>query len=96
VKSRIACFVLAVGAGVPGWCQVPQFTITTVAGNGNAGSTGDGGPATSAELNGPRGVTEDIYGNLYIAEYYGQRVRMVTPDGTITTLAGKRRTGLRG
>ncbi len=75
------------------WPQAPQFTITTVAGNGAAGDSGDGGPATSAELNGPRGVTEDIFGNLYIAEYYGQRVRKVTPAGAILTLAG---TGVQG
>jgi hypothetical protein len=85
-------FVLS-GCMTAAWAQAPQFTIQTVAGTGTAGSTGDGGPATSAELNGPRGVTEDIYGNLYIAEYYGQRVRKVTPNGTITTLAG---TGVQG
>ncbi|MGB6946258.1 MAG: hypothetical protein WBE37_27925 [Bryobacteraceae bacterium] len=93
MKSRIAWFLLIVGAGVPGWSQVPTFTISTVAGTGGAGDTGDGGPATSAEVNGPRGVTEDIFGNLYIAEYYGQRVRKVTPGGIITTLAG---TGVAG
>ncbi len=93
MKSRIAWFLLVAGVGVPGWCQTPQFTITTVAGNGTAGDSGDGGPATSAELNGPRGVTEDIFGNLYIAEYYGQRVRKVSPNGMITTLAG---TGIQG
>lgn len=77
----------------PGWGQAPTFTISTVAGTGAAGDSGDDGPAVNAELNGPRGVTEDIYGNLYIAEYYGQRVRKVTPGGTITTLAG---TGVAG
>lgn len=70
------------------WGQAPQFTIQTVAGDGTAGSTGDGGPATSAELNNPRRVTEDIYGNLYISEWDGNRVRKVTPTGIITTLAG--------
>ncbi len=93
MKLRIAWFLLVIGAGVPGWSQVPTFTISTAAGTGGAGDTGDGGPATSAEVNGPRGVTEDIFGNLYIAEYYGQRVRKVTPGGTITTLAG---TGVEG
>jgi uncharacterized protein (TIGR03437 family) len=78
------------------WPQAPQFTITTVAGNGSAGDSGDGGSATSAELNGPRGVTEDLFGNLYIAEYYGQRVRKVTPSGTIMTLAGNGTAGYSG
>jgi hypothetical protein len=84
------------GSMAMAWAQAPQFTIQTVAGNGIAGSSGDGGPATSAELNGPRGVTEDIYGNLYIAEFYGQRVRKVTPTGTITTLAGNGTQGYSG
>jgi uncharacterized protein (TIGR03437 family) len=96
MKSRIAWFLLALGVAVPGWCQTPQFTITTVAGNGTAGYSGDGGPATSAELNGPRGVTEDIFGNLYIAEYYGQRVRKVGTNGIITTLAGNGIQGFSG
>jgi uncharacterized protein (TIGR03437 family) len=93
-QSRSAAlWLLLAGSMATAWPQAPQYTISTVAGNGTAGDTGDGGPATSAELNGPRGVTEDIYGNLYIAEYYGQRVRKVTPNGTITTLAG---TGVAG
>lgn len=93
LKRRSALLTLIASMTAPGWSQVPTFTISTVAGNGTAGDSGDGGPATDAELNGPRGVTEDIYGNLYIAEYYGQRVRKVTPSGTITTLAG---TGVAG
>ena len=96
MKSRMAWFLLVFGVAVPGWCQTPQFTITTVAGNGTAGYSGDGGPATSAELNGPRGVTEDIFGNLYIAEYYGQRVRKVATNGIITTLAGNGIQGFSG
>ena len=60
--------------------------ITTVAGGG-ASSLGDGGPATSAQLNGPSGVAGDTAGNLFIAEA-GNRVRKVSPDGIITTIAG--------
>jgi len=89
-------WLLLAASTATAWPQAPQFTITTVAGNGNAGDSGDGGPATSAELNGPRGVTEDRFGNLYIAEYYGQRVRKVTPGGTITTLAGNGTAGYSG
>jgi len=64
-------------------------TITTVAGNGNAGYSGDGGPATSAELNSPSGLAVDASGNLYIADYSNNRVRKVAAtDGTITTVAG--------
>ena len=62
--------------------------ITTIAGNGSAGYGGDGGPATSAMLSRPSHVTVDAGGNLYIADSGNSRVRKVTPDGTITTIAG--------
>jgi uncharacterized protein (TIGR03437 family) len=62
--------------------------ITTVAGNGATGSNGDGGPATAALLLGPRNVTLDSAGNLYLSEFNGHRVRMVTPGGIISTFAG--------
>ena len=58
-------------------------------GNGTAGYSGDGGPATSAELNGPEVVALDSAGNLYIAEYYNNRIRKVAAaTGIITTVAG--------
>ncbi|MBZ5630101.1 MAG: hypothetical protein LAO06_14675, partial [Acidobacteriia bacterium] len=63
-------------------------TITTVAGTGTAGYSGDGGPATSAELNNPWGVAVDSAGNLYIADLSNQRIRKVDTSGTITTVAG--------
>ncbi|MFE9399947.1 RICIN domain-containing protein [Streptomyces flavidovirens] len=62
--------------------------ISTVAGTGTAGSDGDGGPAISAQLNGPRGVAVDSAGNLYIADHVNNRVRKVTADGEISTVAG--------
>jgi hypothetical protein len=62
--------------------------ITTVAGNGSQGDSGDGGAATSAGLSNPAGVAVDSAGNLYIAEN-GNRVRKVTAaTGVITTVAG--------
>jgi sugar lactone lactonase YvrE len=68
-------------------------TITTFAGTGVAGSGGDGGPATSAQLNSPRGLAVDS-GNLYIADSVNNRVRKVDlATGTITTFAG---TGVAG
>jgi uncharacterized protein (TIGR03437 family) len=63
-------------------------TITVVAGNGTAGFSGDGGPATSAQLNSPRGVAVDQPGNIYIADYSNARIRKVDTHGTITTFAG--------
>ena len=68
-------------------------TITTVAGSGTPGFTGDGGSATSAQLHGPFGVAVDSSGNLYIADTGNEVVRKVSPDGTMSTVAG---TGTRG
>jgi len=62
--------------------------ITTVAGNGSLGYSGDNGAATSASLNNPSGVAVDSNGNIYIADTYNSRLRMVTPGGIITTVAG--------
>jgi len=74
----------------------PRGIITTVAGPGNqssSGSSGDGGPATNAQLNGPEGVAVDRAGNLFIADTGNSRVRKVSPSGIITTVAGN---GIRG
>ena len=68
-------------------------TITTVAGSGTPGFTGDGGAAASAQINGPFAVAVDSAGNLYIADTGNEVVRKVSPDGTISTVAG---TGTRG
>jgi len=71
-------------------------TITTVAGNGTGGFSGDGGPATDAELWGPWGLSFDASGNLYIAEELNERVRVVNTSGTIDTFAGNGKTGFSG
>ena len=62
--------------------------ITTVAGNGDKGFSGDGGPATEAALNEPYGIVVDYAGNLYLADRLNRRVRRVDAEGAITTLAG--------
>ncbi|MGH7596736.1 MAG: FlgD immunoglobulin-like domain containing protein [bacterium] len=67
--------------------------ITTIAGTGAAGSAGDGGPATSAQLNEPVRVILDGVGNLYISDRAANRIRMVNSSGIITTVAG---TGVAG
>jgi len=67
--------------------------ITTIAGGG---SSGDGGPATSARLNGAAAVAFDNSGNLYIADYFSHRIRKVNPSGTITTVAGNGTAGYSG
>ncbi len=62
--------------------------ISTIFGNGTPSSTGDGGPATAATVNGPGTIIGDPSGNLLISEYYGQRIRSINPSGTVTTIAG--------
>lgn len=62
--------------------------ITTVAGDGSYGFSGDGGPATSASLNYPDGVAVDASGNLFIADTDNSRIRKVSANGIITTVAG--------
>jgi sugar lactone lactonase YvrE len=71
-------------------------TITTIAGTGIPGSSGDGGPAISAQLWLPMGVALDIEANLYIADTQNNRVRKVDRGGTITTIAGTGQWGLSG
>jgi uncharacterized protein (TIGR03437 family) len=74
----------------------PNGTMNTVAGTGVKGSLGDGGLATNAQLMSPRNVAVDAAGNLYISEFEGHRVRRVTPDGKISTIAGSGIAGFRG
>jgi sugar lactone lactonase YvrE len=74
----------------------PSGIITTVAGTGTRGFSGDGGPAIDAELNSPIGMTVDASGNLYIADAGNSRVRRVSPSGIITTVAGTGTYGFSG
>ena len=94
-------FVFAIGVAsifAPAVCraQAPAYTITTFAGNNTAGSTGDAGAATSAELNNPYGIALDSSGNLYIADQINHRIRKVGTDGTISTVAGNGTAGFLG
>jgi hypothetical protein len=71
--------------------------ISTVAGNGTAGSTGDGAAATSAELSSPQTVTLDSAGNIYIGDYGNNKIRKVTiSTGYISTVAGNGTAGFSG
>jgi sugar lactone lactonase YvrE len=74
----------------------PGGVITTMAGNGTGGFSGDGGPATSAQLNNPWGVAADLAGNLFIADTGNERIRKVTPTGIISTVAGSGMEGFSG
>jgi uncharacterized protein (TIGR03437 family) len=70
--------------------------LTTIAGTGVKGFSGDGGPATKAMLQYPRGLALDAAGNLYIADSTNSRIRKVTTDGTIVTIAGNGKTTFAG
>lgn len=76
----------------------PNGTISTVAGNGvsPAGTRGDGGLATDAQLNDPTGVAVDSSGNIFIADPADHRIRKVSTDGTISTVAGTGTPGFGG
>ena len=78
ISSRLNCVFKLDSAG----------NLTRVAGTGKAGYSGDGGPAANAQLDSPQGLALDLAGNLYIADYYNQRVRRVSPNGVIITVAG--------
>lgn len=69
-------------------------TITTVAGTGIHGFSGDGGAATSAQISAANGVLVDPQGNLYIADTANRRIRTVDTAGTITTFAGSGVSGI--
>jgi sugar lactone lactonase YvrE len=71
-------------------------TITTVAGTGEPGFSGDGGPATKAQLDFPAGVAVDAEGNLYISDENNRRIRKVDKEGIITTFAGTGKEGYSG
>ena len=74
---------------------MPRGVITTVAGNGTAGYSGDNGPATAAELYYPAGVAVDSAGDLFIADSGNNAIREVNPPrGVITTVAGNGTPGL--
>jgi sugar lactone lactonase YvrE len=70
--------------------------ITTVAGNGSPGFSGDGGAATSAQLSAPLGLAIDENDNIYVADLGNNRVRKIAPGGTITTVAGNGTPGFSG
>jgi uncharacterized protein (TIGR03437 family) len=68
---------------------VPPSTFSNFAGNVTAGFSGDGGPAIRAQLNKPTGLAIDAAGNFYVADTTNSRIRKITTDGNIATIAGK-------
>ncbi|SNQ49572.1 putative serine/threonine protein kinase [Frankia canadensis] len=101
--AAAAAVVLAAAGGVtylavggrdsdrmPGWVPTTLAAgrITVAIGLGTEGFSGDGGPASQAALNSPRGITVDRHGDLYVADTGNNRIRRVDRHGTITTVAG--------
>ena len=76
--------------------SVANGLMYLVAGTGSAGSSGDGGPAASAQVNGPRGVWADAVGNTYIADTSNNKIRVVDITGNIRTFAGSGATASNG
>jgi hypothetical protein len=66
----------------------PDRTITTFAGNGQAGFSGDGGPAANAQISSLGDLVADEEGNVYLADQYNDRLRKISTNGVIRTVAG--------
>ncbi len=81
-------FILALGVFALNTLATKAQTINTYAGNGNGGDSGNGGPATSADIYYPCGMANDVAGNLFIADEGSNTIRMVSTSGIITTIAG--------
>jgi trimeric autotransporter adhesin len=103
IEARVLPWTLALGGagslfigdwGVRARKVSPDGLITTVAGSGKEGFSGDGGPATEARFSGLRLGAVDAAGNLFIADVNNHRIRKVSPEGIITTVAGSGPTGI--
>ncbi len=100
-SKRFLCIILSLvilNTGLPQYTALAaeDYEVTTIAGISSPGFGGDNGPASLAGLNAPSGVAVDNQGNLYIADTLNSRVRKVTADGIITTVAGNGTAGYAG
>jgi sugar lactone lactonase YvrE len=87
VLALLAAGLAATAVHGAGTARAAEGDISRFAGSYASGSSGDGGPATSAQLNGPTGVAASADGRTFIADRANNRIRVVAADGTITTLA---------
>ena len=83
-----------------GGCRIirikPDRSVSVIAGTGRCGYSGDGGPATNAQLDDPNGIAFDAAGNLYLADSNNHRIRRIDSRGIITTVGGTGATGHQG
>ncbi len=96
ILTRIVCQMAVASLLLPVVCMAQGYTVTTVVGTGTSGYSGDGGAATSAQIAGVLSVALDTGGNLYVPDQFNHRVRKVTTDGTISTVAGNGTAGFKG
>jgi streptogramin lyase len=94
IAHWLGCGLLALLSPMP--AGAAEWRVSTFAGTGVAGFSGDGGPATSAQINDPYGVVRGPDGAIWFCERNGQRVRRIATDGTITTVVGTGTAGYAG
>eukprot|EP00887_Chlorella_sp_A99_P002783 scaffold6.g2783.t1 len=95
-RAAAALLLSLVLAALTGGAAAAASNVTTIAGTGQATFAGNGSPASAASLQNPAGMTFDSSGNLIFADLYNQRVRKITPGGTISTVAGTGGSGYSG
>ena len=91
-KLSIACGLLIASGSL----FAQQYTLSTIAGTGPAGYSGDGGPALGGQLSEPIRVALDSAGNIYISDLANNSIRVVSTNGTISTFAGNGSPGYSG
>ncbi|CAN5853049.1 hypothetical protein BH11VER1_BH11VER1_18920 [soil metagenome] len=96
MKQRFFCIIITILFASFSVLSASEWTISTFAGKGKQGFSGDGGAATEAEIDNPFGLVRGPDGALWFCEYTGQRIRKVTPDGKIQTMAGNSQKGYSG
>src|SRR6476469_8720144 len=95
-STRVAALAAGATLALAAPAGAATNTIFTVAGTGVFGFSGDNGPATAAQLNNPAGVAITADGGYLIADSANNRIRRVSPGGTITTVAGSGTAGFAG
>ena len=94
--ASLAIYSLGTATTTHAQNQPVRWEVVTFAGTGSAGYTGDGGPASQAQLNNPFGIARGPDGALYVCDMANHAIRKITQNGTISTVAGTGRRGYAG